>query len=61
MTSRKIGGEYGEIRASIDIDNLSAYLSKHTPSIRTPIDLKQFKVKKYILKNITGLLLTSFV
>ena len=43
---QKIGGEYGEIRASIDIDNLNAYLSKHVPSIKVPVDVKQFKVSK---------------
>ena len=41
-----MGGEYGEIRASIDIDNLNAYLSKHIPSIKAPVDVKQFKVSK---------------
>lgn len=50
MTSgpKKIGGEYGEVRASINLDNLNTYLSKHTLStgIKTPIDIKQFKVNK---------------
>ena len=41
-----MGDEYGEIRASIDIDNLNAYLSKHIPSIKAPVDVKQFKVGK---------------
>ena len=41
-----MGGEYGEIRASIDIDNLNAYLSKHIPGIKTPVDVKQFNVSK---------------
>ncbi|KAJ3513985.1 hypothetical protein NLJ89_g2640 [Agrocybe chaxingu] len=39
----KIGGEYGEIRASIDVDNLNVYLGKNTPGIKTPVNLKQFK------------------
>lgn len=43
----KVGGEYGEIRANIDIDSLNAYLAKHTPSITTPVDVKQFKVRAY--------------
>ena len=43
---QKMGGEYGEIRASIDIDNLNAYLSKQVPSIKAPVDVKQFKVSK---------------
>jgi hypothetical protein len=41
---KKIGGEYGEIRANIDVNNLNAYLNKHTPSIKAPVDVKQFKV-----------------
>jgi len=42
--SPKVGGEYGEIRASIDIDALNIYLAKNTPGIKTPVDVKQFKV-----------------
>jgi hypothetical protein len=42
--SPKIGGEYGEIRANIDIGALNRYLAKHTPGIKTPVDVKQFKV-----------------
>lgn len=41
---KKIGGEYGEIRANIDIDSLNAYLKAHTPGIATPVNVKQFKV-----------------
>lgn len=41
--SPKIGGEYGEIRATIDLDRLNAYLAKNTPGIKTPVDVKQFK------------------
>ena len=41
-----MGGEYGEIRGSINIGNLNAYLSKHVPSIKAPVDVKQFKVSK---------------
>ncbi|KAF8891846.1 kinase-like domain-containing protein [Infundibulicybe gibba] len=40
---KKIGGEYGEIRASIDVEKLNAYLLKSTAAIRTPVDVKQFK------------------
>jgi hypothetical protein len=64
MTSgpQKIGGEYGEIRATINIDNLNDYLSKHTPSIKAPIDIKQFKVSKKtrVPKNITHSFLLKF-
>ncbi|PPQ80000.1 hypothetical protein CVT26_004404 [Gymnopilus dilepis] len=41
--SPKIGGEYGEMRANIDVSSLNTYLSKHTPGIKTPVDVKQFK------------------
>ncbi|KXN87459.1 Acyl-CoA dehydrogenase family member 11 [Leucoagaricus sp. SymC.cos] len=43
---KKIGGEYGEIRASINVNSLNAYLTKNTPQIKTPVDVKQFKVRK---------------
>ncbi|KAJ3480801.1 hypothetical protein NLI96_g8091 [Meripilus lineatus] len=41
--SKKIGGEYGEIRASIDIGNLNAYIVKNVPVIKGPVEVKQFK------------------
>jgi len=41
---QKIGGEYGEVRANIDVEKLNAYLAKHTPGIKGPVDVKQFKV-----------------
>ncbi|KAF9486034.1 kinase-like protein [Pholiota conissans] len=40
---KKVGGEIGEVRANIDISSLNAYLAKHTPAIKTPVDVKQFK------------------
>lgn len=40
---KKIGGEYGEIRATIDIASLNAYLLT-APAIQTPVSIKQFKV-----------------
>ncbi|KAF5326626.1 hypothetical protein D9611_000276 [Ephemerocybe angulata] len=40
---KKIGGEFGEIRANIDVDSLNDYLRKHTPGIKAPVDVKQFK------------------
>jgi hypothetical protein len=48
-TSKKIGGEYGEIRASFDTNNLDKYLKTSVKDIRTPVDVKQFKVETYIL------------
>lgn len=41
---KKIGGEYGEVRANIDIDKLNVYLKKNVEAIKGPIDIKQFKV-----------------
>lgn len=42
--AKKIGGEYGEIRANIDVDKLNTYLSRHVKVVRTPVEVKQFKV-----------------
>ncbi|EPQ55195.1 APH-domain-containing protein [Gloeophyllum trabeum ATCC 11539] len=41
--SSKIGGEFGEIRAVIDIDSLNLYIADHIPQIKTPVAVKQFK------------------
>ncbi|EGN92738.1 hypothetical protein SERLA73DRAFT_98766 [Serpula lacrymans var. lacrymans S7.3] len=40
---KKIGGEYGAVRANIDIDKLNAYLAEHVPAVTAPVDVKQFK------------------
>lgn len=40
----KIGGEYGEIRANIDIGKLNAYIDKYVSVVKAPVDVKQFKV-----------------
>lgn len=42
---KKIGGEYGKVRAIIDMPRLNAYLAKHVEAINTPVEVKQFKVK----------------
>ena len=42
--SQKIGGEFGEVRANIDTDNLQKYLKANVPRIHVPITVKQFKV-----------------
>ena len=44
-SSKKIGGEYGDVRANIDGDKLNAYLVAHVPAIAAPVDIKQFKVR----------------
>lgn len=45
---QKIGVEIGEIRASIDIGKLNAYIEHHVPAIRAPVSVKQFKVNKSV-------------
>ncbi|KIJ24019.1 hypothetical protein M422DRAFT_39324 [Sphaerobolus stellatus SS14] len=41
--NKQVGGEYGEIRANIDIEKLNAYLVSSVPAIATPVTVKQFK------------------
>lgn len=41
---KRIGGEYGAIRANIDIGKLNAYLAAYVPAISSPVDVQQFKV-----------------
>ena len=41
---KKIGGDYGEVRANIDVAALNTYLARNAPRIRAPVDVKQFKV-----------------
>jgi len=43
--SKKIGGEYGKVRANIDIDKLNTYLANNVAVVNTPVDVKQFKVR----------------
>jgi len=43
-TTEKIGGEYGDVRAVIDVEKLNAYLKAHVPETTTPVTVKQFKV-----------------
>ncbi|KZT21074.1 kinase-like protein [Neolentinus lepideus HHB14362 ss-1] len=42
-SNSNIGGEYGKIRAIIDIDNLNSYIKENVSSLRAPVDVKQFK------------------
>ena len=43
-TAEKIGGEFGDVRATIDVEKLNAYLEAHTLEIAAPVTVKQFKV-----------------
>ena len=44
----KIGGEIGEVRASIDVESLNVYLTRTAPVIATPVTVKQFKVCRFL-------------
>lgn len=44
MSKKQIGGEYGEIRASINVTQLNMYLLSHVPVVNVPVTVKQFKV-----------------
>lgn len=39
-----VGGEYGEIRASIDVARLDRYIEERVPAVKAPVRVKQFKV-----------------
>lgn len=43
-SDKQIGGEYGPVRANIDVDKLNAYLAAHVPAVSSPVDVQQFKV-----------------
>ena len=45
---KKIGGEIGEVRASIDVESLNVYFAKTAPVIATPVTVKQFKVCRFL-------------
>lgn len=49
--TKTVGGEYGEIRANIDVDKLNVYLSKHVKSVQAPVEVKQFKVSLVHMKS----------
>ena len=42
--TEKIGGEFGDVRATIDVEKLNAYLQAHVPQVTAPVTVKQFKV-----------------
>ena len=44
-TTEKIGGEYGDVRAVIDVEKLNAYLKVNVPEVSAPVTVKQFKVR----------------
>ncbi|THH33046.1 hypothetical protein EUX98_g1126 [Antrodiella citrinella] len=40
---QKIGGEFGEVRANIDVGKLNAWLEAKVPVVKAPVAVKQFK------------------
>lgn len=44
ISTKKIGGEFGEVRANIDVDKLNKYFEEKVPSVKAPVEVKQFKV-----------------
>ena len=59
-SKKKIGGEYGDVRANIDSDKLNAYLVAHVPAVIAPVDIKQFKVRHCHLSGFTLVLTRGF-
>lgn len=45
IAPKQTGGGYGNIRATIDVDKLNAYLAKNASAIKAPVDVKQFTVR----------------
>ncbi|KAL4064255.1 kinase-like domain-containing protein [Scleroderma yunnanense] len=43
VPSKRIGGEYGAVRASFDVDKLNTYLKRHVSAVTPPVVVKQFK------------------
>lgn len=43
--AQKIGGEIGEVRANIDVARLNGYLAEKVPTVKAPVQVKQFKVR----------------
>lgn len=59
--NKKIGGEYGDVRANIDAGKLNAYVEAHVPAVAAPVSIKQFKVRLPPLSLRPQLMLTYVV
>jgi hypothetical protein len=46
-STKPAGGEYGDVRASIDRVKLNAYLANNLPAVTVPVTIKQFKVRPF--------------
>ncbi|KAG8740751.1 hypothetical protein FRC12_015893 [Ceratobasidium sp. 428] len=53
MSESKIGGEYGEVRAEIDVQALNKYLAQYAKEVKVPVEVKQFKVSCLCLYQMT--------
>jgi hypothetical protein len=47
---KKIGGEYGAMRANVDIQKLNTYLKLHVPVVAAPVEVQQFKVRSHSIE-----------
>jgi len=56
---KKVGGQFGEVRAPVDVEGLNVYLARATPTIATPVSVKQFEHGQsnptYILSDAKGI------
>lgn len=43
--TKKVGGEFGDIRSALDVGKLEAYIGANVPEITVPLEVKQFKVR----------------
>ena len=53
-TTEKVGGEYGDVRALINIEKLNAYIEAHVPEVAAPVGVKQFKVRQGVASSTTA-------
>ena len=58
---KRIGGEYGEVRANINVEQLNAYLVRNVKDIHAPIEVKQFKVSKHLVVKLSALTMLDLV
>ncbi|KIJ15582.1 hypothetical protein PAXINDRAFT_11702 [Paxillus involutus ATCC 200175] len=42
-SSKRVGGEYGAIRANLDVHKLNTYIKAHVPVVSAPVQVQQFK------------------
>jgi hypothetical protein len=47
-SSKRVGGEYGAVRANLDVHKLNTYIKAHVPVVSAPVQVQQFKVCIYL-------------